>query len=45
VQLNKGTTEEDDNENFSDAQEAPKQTKSSRIKQTSVGSPATTNKV
>jgi len=45
VQSNKGTTEEDDEENFSDAQETPKQTKASRIKQTSAGSPATTNKV
>jgi hypothetical protein len=46
VQLNKGTTEDDDDENFSDANEIPKQVTSSQIKQTSaVPPPQTNNKV
>jgi hypothetical protein len=46
VQSNKGTTDDDDeDENFSDANETPKQVTSSQIKQTPVVAPPAKNKV
>jgi hypothetical protein len=36
IQSNKGTTEDDDDENFSDANETPKQVTSPQIKQPSI---------
>ncbi|CAF4435967.1 unnamed protein product, partial [Rotaria sp. Silwood2] len=42
VQSNKGITDEDEDENFSDANESPKQVASSQIKQASVVPPPTT---
>lgn len=46
VQSNKGTTNEDDDDNFADAYEPPKQMAAFQTKQTSAGlPPAATNKV
>lgn len=45
VQLKKTTDDEDDSENFSDANEPPKQVSMPQVKQTPVVQPPTTNKV